>query len=229
MFTKMMVVRPVVLAVIVGSAALLCQEKAAAPSAAGKNEFPVIMQQKVAAGTTPVGTKIQAKLAIATLVDGAVVPKDAVFSGEVIESAAKSSTDPSRLAIRMDSVQWKEKSAPVKVYLTAWIYPVKELASQDLKYGPDLPASRTWNGAGSYPDPNSRVYRPFPGRDATSGPDLSPDAPALAISDHRALMKNVESKRNQDGSVAITCKRSNIKLDKLTTYVLAAGDLMPAN
>ncbi len=228
MFTKM-VVRQVVLAVVVCSAALLCQEKPAAPSAAGKNEFPVIMQQKVAAGTTPVGTKIQAKLTIATLVDGAVVPKDAVFSGEVIESAAKSSTDPSRLAIRMDSVQWKEKSAPVKVYLTAWIYPVRELASQDLKYGPDLPASRTWNGAGSYPDPNSRVYRPFPGRDATSGPDLSPDAPALAISDHRALMKNVESKRNQDGSVAITCKRSNIKLDKLTTYVLAAGDLMPAN
>jgi hypothetical protein len=113
--------------------------------------------------------------------------------------------------------------------LTAWIYPVKGLANQDLKYGPDLPAWRTWNGAGAYPDPKSPDYRPFPGTDATSGPDPTPGAPASAISDHRALMKNVESKRNQDGSVAITCTRSNIKLDKLTTYVLAAGDLMPAN
>jgi len=40
-------------------------------------EFPVIMRQNVAAGKTPVGTKVQAKLVVATLVDGVVVPQDA--------------------------------------------------------------------------------------------------------------------------------------------------------
>ncbi len=39
-------------------------------------------------------------------------------------------------------------------------------------------------------------------------------------------MKNVESMRNSDGAVTLTSKRFNIKLDKQTTYVLAAGDLV---
>jgi hypothetical protein len=55
-----------------------------------------------------------------------------------------------------------------------------------------------------------------------------PDTPNLITSNHRVLMKNVESTRNNDGAVAITCKRSNIKLDRLTLYVLAAGDLLPS-
>jgi hypothetical protein len=37
-------------------------------------------------------------------------------------------------------------------------------------------------------------------------------------------MKNVEFTRNGDGVVTLTSKRSSIKLDKTTTYVLAAGD-----
>jgi hypothetical protein len=39
-------------------------------------------------------------------------------------------------------------------------------------------------------------------------------------------MKDVESKRDPDGTVSLTCTRFNIKIDKLTTYVLAAGDLL---
>ena len=46
-------------------------------------EFPVTMQQKITAGVTPVGTKVQAKLTISTLVHGTVVPRDAVLSGEI--------------------------------------------------------------------------------------------------------------------------------------------------
>lgn len=42
------------------------------------------------------------------------------------------------------------------------------------------------------------------------------------------MMKDVASARNTDGSVAITCTRSNIKLDKVTSYVLAAGELVPS-
>jgi hypothetical protein len=42
-------------------------------------------------------------------------------------------------------------------------------------------------------------------------------------------MKNLESTRDSDGAVALTSKRSNIKLDKLTTYVLATSDLLSLN
>ena len=94
-------------------------------SVASVQEFPVTMRQNVKAGKTPVGTKIEAKLTIATLVNGTVIPAGAIFSGEVVESAAKSSSDPSRIAIRMDSVQWKNASKPITVYLTAWYYPIQ--------------------------------------------------------------------------------------------------------
>src|ERR1700681_4921160 len=156
-FSKTMVVRHAILTVVLGCAALLgqqtpsqqtpAQRAPAASSFSGALEFPVVRRQNVAAGTTPVGTKVQAKLAVATLVDGVVVPRVAVFSGEVTESVAKPATDPSRLAIRMDSAQWKKGSGPVvlslasKVYLTAWYYPVATLPSQDLSYDP--PDART--------------------------------------------------------------------------------------
>jgi len=70
------------------------------------------MKQSVTAGATPVGTKVQAKLVVATLVDGTVFPQNSVFSGEVIESVAKSATDPSRVAIRMDSASGRMDQRP---------------------------------------------------------------------------------------------------------------------
>jgi len=42
-------------------------------------------------------------------------------------------------------------------------------------------------------------------------------------------MTDVESAKNSDGVIAIVSRNSNIKLDKLTTYVLATGDLLPVN
>ena len=183
-----------------------------------------MMEQNVAAGKTPVGSKIHAKLEVATLIGGTVVPRNAVFSGEVIESAAKTATDPSRLAIRIDSVLWKKGSASVTAYLTAWYYPLKDATGQDLQYGPTQSAKATWNGQGPYPDPNSKSYKPFPGSD--SGNDASaPNTPASTASNRRALMKDVESAKNNDGIIAIVSKSNTIKLDKLTTYVLATGDL----
>src|SRR6202011_258161 len=98
---------------------LLSQQTPATPSSSGGPEFPVTMQQNLIAGVAAVGAKVQAKLVMATLVNGTVVPRDAILSGEVTESVAKSATDASRLAIRMDSVQWKNESVPLKVYLTA--------------------------------------------------------------------------------------------------------------
>jgi hypothetical protein len=226
MFTRAMAVAPVALLVFC-STSLLAQHTPAAPAPSGAPEFPVIMEHNVTAGNTPVGTKVRAKLTVATLVNGAVIPRNAVFSGEVIESVAKSATDASRLAIRMDSVQWKKGTAPVKVYLTAWCYPSMSVPGGDLQYGPPQSPTRTWNGAGTYPDPNSPAYKPFPGADSDSRSDTVPDTAASVTSPHRVVMKNVESARNGDGAVTIISSHSNIKLDTLTTYVLATNDLLP--
>jgi hypothetical protein len=218
------------LAVVLGSVALFAQQTPAAPGSAAGIEFPVIMRQNVIAGKTPVGTKLQAQVVLATMADGVVVPKDAILSGEVTESVKKSGTDPSRLAIRMDSAQWKNGSAPIKVYLTAWFYPEAQMANQNLSYQPPDAANskKNWNGMGPYPDPNNPIsQQKFPSADADKDKGLPSATPASNISKHRVLMKNLESTRNSDGAVTLTSTHTNIKLDRLTTYVLATGDLLP--
>ena len=213
------------------SATLLGQQKPEAAKTSQGTEFPVIMRQNVVAGKTPVGTKVEAKLIVATLANGVVVPREATLSGEVTESVAKSATDPSRLAVRMDSAKWKDKSVPLKLYLTAWYYPVATMTPQDLSYQPPDAARspKNWNGAGTYPDPNNPATQPFPGRDADKDSGASASSPSTAISKHRVLMKDVESTRQSDGAVVLISKRSNVKLDKVTTYVLATDDLVPRN
>ncbi len=116
--------------VILGSIMLLGQQPPQSSSPLVGTEFPIFMKQNIVAGKTPVGTKIQAKLVAATLVNGVVVPRDAILSGEVIESVKKSASDPSRLAIRMDSADWKKGSVPIKAYLTAWYYPEAAATNQ---------------------------------------------------------------------------------------------------
>ncbi len=228
MFKKTIAAGNAMLTVLLGSAALLSQSPPVAPSSSAGLEFPVIMRQNVAAGATPVGTKVEAKLAVATLVSGVVVPQDAILSGEVTESVAKSASGPSRLAIRMDSAQWKNGSVPrvlqltKKLYLTAWYYPAA-MPSQDFSAGlPDAAShAKVWNGTGVYPGQRNPTSPPSPPLD--TGTDTSPAPPALAsrISMHRVPMKNVEPLRNTEGAVTLTSKRFNIKLDKTTTYVFA--------
>jgi hypothetical protein len=230
MFMKTLLVGNFMLAVFVCGGTMFSQQTVA-PGSSGAIEFPVTLRQNVDAGKTTVGTKIQANLVAATLVNGTVIPRDAILSGEVTESVAKTKTDPSRLAIRMDSAQWKNGSAPLKIYLTAWYYPEAMLANQDVSYeSPDAAkSSKNWNGMGAYPNPNTSISQDrFPGRDGdkNSG-STTPDSTASSISKHRVLMKNVDSLRNGDGTVTLSSKRSTIKLDKLTTYVLATGDMMP--
>ena len=231
MFSKATLVGHSVLAVVLGSAPLLSQQTLAAPSASAGSEFPVLMRQNVTAGKTPAGTKVQANLVVATLVDSVVIPRGAVLSGEVTESLAKSATDPSRLAIRMDSAQWKNGSAPIKVYLTAWYYVEITTPAQDLLYEPAEAAGnnkKNWNGMGTYPDPNNPIsQQKFPSPDTDKDKNLTLP-PTSGISKHRVLMKNVNSTRNNnDGAVTLISTHSNIKIDKLTTYVLAASDLLP--
>jgi hypothetical protein len=186
-------------------------------------EFPVILEQSVTSGKTPVGSKIQAKLIIATLLNGTVIPRNAMLSGEVTESVAKKGTDASRLAIRMDSVQWKAGSSAVRVYFTGWYYPSLDEAGQDLQYGPQQSAQRTWNGQGQYPDPNSHVYRPFPSGDSDKDPS-GPDTSSSTMAKNSVLIRDVEVQHGTDGAIVLTSKRSNIKLERYTTYVVSTGD-----
>lgn len=214
--------RPLLSLLVVCSSAILLSQQKTAPAPAAAIDFPVQLQQSLTAGKTPVGTKIQAKLTVATLVAGTVIPRNAIFSGEVTQSEAKTKTAPSRLSIHVDSVQWKNGSAPINAYLSPWYYPSVADEGQSLQYGPQQPASRTWNGEGQYPDPNSKVYRPFPGGDSNDKSSV-PDTPASAISGHREAMRNVESAQTNDGGIELISKRSNIKLDKYTTYVFLQG------
>lgn len=224
MTTKINVAGRVILIVVLASAWLLSQ---GAPDHADSSpglELPVVMRQKVIAGKTAVGTAIQAKLTVATLIKGVVIPQDAILSGEVIESVAKSDFEPSRLSIRMDRAQWKKGSLslPINVYLTAWYYPIVPPTARDLS-DQQSDAGRGWGGTGPYPNPNGRGAPTFPGTGTDGG--ITPPAPESTIAKHRVLMKDVESTSNKDGAVILSATHFNIKLDKQTTYVLATGEL----
>jgi hypothetical protein len=231
---KRMVNGQMMLAVILGSV-VLHGRPLPLPQSSGSpagTEFPIVMKQNIVAGKTPAGTKVQAKLVAATLVNGVVVPRDAILSGEVTESVKKSASNPSRLAVRMDSADWKKGSAPIKVYLTAWYYPEAAATNQDLSYQPADAANskKNWNGMGTYPDPNNPVsQQKFPAADNNKDAGPAPASPASNISKHRVSMKNVQSVRNPDGALVLIDQHSDLKLDRVTTYVLASGDMVPSN
>jgi hypothetical protein len=187
-------------------------------------EFPVTLRQNIVAGKTPVGTKIEAKLTMATLVKGAVIPEGAIFSGEVVQSSAKSATNPSRLAIRIDSVQWKKESKPITLYLVPWYYPL--LMRQDVEGDDqsDRPVRGVICGSASCREMSPNYDNTFP-NPRTSSDTLPPPPPR--VSESRVPIKDVDSARDIDGTIALTSTHSNIKLDKTTTYVLAANALAP--
>jgi hypothetical protein len=223
MFTKLEL--PLAVLLLFYSTIGFGQKTAPSPVSAAAQEFPVTFQENIVAGKTPLGTKVQAKLRMATLVNGTVIPEGAIFSGEVVDSGAKTETNPSKLGIRINSAQWKGGSATLNIYLIGWFYPFVSQTGQDLQYGPQQPASRTWNGQGEYPAQDSHVYRPFPSGGSESG---SPDSSSSVTSNHRVQMKNVQTDRSNDGTITLVSSHLNIKLDKMTTYVLASTDLLAA-
>lgn len=188
-------------------------------------ELPVVLRENVVAGKTPVGTKVEARLVMATMTRGGVIPRDTVISGEVIESAAKSGTSPSRLGIRMDSAEWKNGSMSFRFFLTAWFYPPVLMPPQNLSYG--SPSLSKNPGGTDYTEPANPMsgQKWPPQHDEDNG--MNAAAPASIISKERVLMKNVESTHGQDGSVVLVSSHSNIKLNKSTTYVLAVNELLP--
>ena len=205
----------ITLAIVFGPASLLGQSTPA--SHARAVEFPAILRQNVTAGTTPVGAKVQAKLTVATLVNGVVVPRDAVLSGEVIESATRSSTEPSRLAIRMDSIQWKNGTTEIKAYLTAWFYPVQLPTADTSSDDPFDPSHRSHN-----PIYSGSPTPPYPGppydKETVPAPSDSQRSPS------RVALKNIQPVYKDGGAVTLISAQFNIKLDKHITYVFAAAD-----
>jgi len=240
MFCSIKVGGPAACAILLGSVVLFGQAKAQKVPEAGASsapstgtsaadacagcELPINLRESVEAGKTAVGTKVQAQLIMATMVKGAVLPRGAVISGEVLESVAKSHNSPSRLAIRMDSAQWKNGEAKFKVYLTAWFYPPAPMAPPNISYVPQGDR-RNWGGT----DPTvDTTDPPNPAqRMSTQQTAVNAAPPATVISTKRVPMKNVQSASGPDGTVVLVSSRSNIKLNKVTTYILAVNELLP--
>src|SRR5690349_10508447 len=124
MFSLRLVVQVAALAFC--CAASLGQQKSPAPSSPVVREFPIILQQSVEAGKTPVGTKVKGKFAAATVFSGTLIPRNAVASGVVVESEPKRGKDRARLAIRMDTVTWNGGWTPLGAYLMPLYYPTTE-------------------------------------------------------------------------------------------------------
>jgi len=196
------------------------------PSSANVQDFPVMMRQNVVAGKMPVGTRVQATLMIATLVAGKVIPEGAIFSGVVVESIAKSAASPSRLSIRMESLQWKTGSLALTTYLTQWYHPVELTLGDRFDDRPNTNgerSKRTW--AAYNPNPSDALL--FSGDSAQPRLKTAPP-PAMAVSARRVLMKDVQLERNRSGGQTLVSGHSNLKLDKSTTYILTTSEA-PAN
>ena len=220
--SRIVAIRVVAPVIVFCATVVLGQPKGEVPGASNAYEFPVSMQQDVMAGKTPIGTKAEARLELATLVNGTVIPAGAIFSGEVIESVAKSATEPSRLAIRMDSVRWKTGSATLKTYLTAWQNPTRSVrvAQFDAVAAPASAGTTDSRGTAAGGD----YTQPSPSLGGPQGPDV-PAISRPSVSHNRVLMKDVEPMRRSDGGTALICRKRNIKLDKSTTYFLEPGNV----
>jgi hypothetical protein len=194
-------------------------QQAQAPSARpALHEFPLTLQQNIESGKAAIGTKVQAKLAIATKFQGTVIPRNAVFSGVVIESTAKGAKEPAKLAIRMEKAEWKDQSTSMMAYLLPLYYTMATPTS--LPAGSSDPSSSTLSGAGQ--DPNSPMSSRFPTNDSQAAQSAIPEIPT--ISSRPVPMKNVTLALADEGGAALVSERSNIKLDRMTTYVFAARE-----
>src|SRR6266542_6602189 len=217
MLSRTLVVRGAILGFC--AVASIGQQAPAPSSSHVLREFPVILQQSVEAGKTPAGTKVQGKFAAATLFNGALIPKNAVASGVVVESASKKGKDRARLAIRMNTVSWNGGWAPLGAYLMPLYYPTTGQAVPNLPDGSPDPDSRTLNGAGQSGSP---MYRPFPGSGSEASQGAIPDIPT--ISNRPVRMRNVALAPTSDGGIALVSEHATIKLYKLTSYVFAADE-----
>ena len=213
MLTRRLVIQGAILAFC--SAASMGQQSHQGPPSPVLREFPVILQQNLEAGKSPAGTKVQGKLADATLFNGTLIPKNAVTSGVVVESEPKRGEERARLAIRMNTVTWDGGWAPLNAYLMPLYYATTGQAAPNLSNESPDPDSRTLNGPNQ--SSQSPMSRPVPG-----GSEAIPDVAVL--SSRPVRMKNVVLEPTSKGGIALVSEHANIKLFKMTTYIFAAEE-----
>jgi hypothetical protein len=218
MLTRRLVVQGAIFAFC--SAASIGQQSHQASPPPVLRQFPVILQQSVEAGKSPAGTKVQGKLAAATLFNGTLIPKNAVTSGVVVESESKRGKDRARLAIRMNTVSWNGGWAPLYAYLMPLYYPATGQAVPNLTNESPDPDSRTLNGPNQSSE--SPMSRPFPGGGSEANQGAIPDVAIL--SSRPVRMKNVVLEPTSNGGIALVSEHANIKLFKMMTYVFAADE-----
>ena len=120
----------------------------------------------------------------------------------MIESVADTSTEPSRLATCMDSVQWRDGSAAVKIYLTAWIYPTTVATGQDLPIRTAAVSGRDLERRRRVSRSEFTVVKPFPGGDSKDS-DAVPNTTSAVTLRRPVPMKGVLSGKHDDGAAVI--------------------------
>jgi len=217
--------------ILLGASAFLIAQQPPAPGPApasptsARLELPVVLRQKVIAGVTPVGTVIEARLQIATLVNGEVIPEGAILSGRVEQSTRKNGDTPSRLKLKFDSAHWKKGSASLQVYFTGCYYPLVPVNEID--------HSTPVGGRGSITLPGDAADSQYPSPPGVLGPGQLPRGPGpevpepdvTRISSHWVRPEGINPVAQVDGSIVVISSAHNLKLDKFTTYLLTDGPL----
>ena len=201
-------------------AASIGQQKPPISSSGALHEFPLVLQQSIESGKSNIGTKVQAKLAVATTFEGTVIPRNAVFSGVVIESTPRSAKEPAKLAIRMETAEWKHGSSSITAYLLPLYYPATTQSVPNFGDAPQESGPSTPDGAGPHSSSESPMrHQSFP----TDGSQSA--IPEVSTTSNRPVqIKNVTVALADEGGAALVSEHSNIKLFKLTTYVFAARE-----
>ena len=222
---------------LAGCVTVFAQAAKPAASPQPSVELPASLQTKVVAGHTPVGTEVRAKLTMATLLDGVVIPQDAVISGHVEQSVAKTADAPSLLKIRFESARWKKGSAPVTLYLAGCYYPIEFPSPNNDMNG--VHGSIGINMGSAAESSPSRTDGGLPNTGAQNGglpnggmsgsmdasrldnyPDPRPGVTVSEISKHWVRLENVDTVVGSDGSLQMASQQRNLKLDKGTIYLL---------
>lgn len=193
-------------------------QKPPTSSSGALREFPLVLQQSIESGKAKIGTKVQAKLAVATMFEGTIIPRNAVFSGVVIESTPKSPKEPAKIAIRMETAEWKHGSSSMMAYLLPLYYPTTTQAMQNFGDA-SQESGPTSNGAQGSSSESPMSHQSFPSNESAAAiPEIS------TTSNRPVQIKNVTVALADEGGAALVSEHSNIKLFKLTTYVFAARE-----
>ena len=192
------------------------QPSSATPSP--RLELPAHLLNKIEAGKTPVGTPVQAKLMMATLVRGQVVPENSVLSGMIEESTVKTKETPSRLRIHITSAKWQTGETKLDAYITSMYHPFWSQSSSRVRNQPlGLQSPDAYNN-----DENverQQRHEELERAAARSQDTSKAPGPDVGVSSHRYPLPDATVATDADGSTSIVSARHNLKLDTKTIYV----------